>query len=616
MAETKFRNETVLGDWRLGRQIGSGGQGEVWEVRPAAKKVPTPPRAMKICVAKDELGRQRFRQEVEILRGLKHPGIMAVYDASLEWKEEPKTKLECAFYVMERCDTSLESLTWLSAVPFYAVQLFKEICEAVAHLHSLSPPVLHRDIKPQNVLVGVEPRRLVLTDFGIAKVPQDGPGLTQTHEVVGTAFYRAPEAHNGATYATEVYSLGRTLEFMLTGKHPTGLQPMPLPASAHLSETAREALYKFLRKASAPMPEERFKDVAELLAELPELMVVTRAEMTKPAFSSVTSVPATASLAPDGGSQQRTAAFWYEHTKEILRRNDKMAWREVSKTRRTEMHKSLFAWRQDHGNRHLGTFDDLMRMTDGALSAIERQIAEMVAVSEFPQDGFGDGKFIIGDLLNISDWQRGSSPNEVLKVPNALVYACTNLLGALALSTERPAACLPICSHPVPDQASSSGEVPVWRAPDFYNQPVSLGGDSSVAWRYVFTLPERHSWLLEVFGALREYQISLMGYWWVLAFVELADSLTRTERATNDDWYRLPLGFLLEKEEIVQAGYRQAFPSAQALEALATGAKCSTKAIYEKWDQRLLELKDAAPGFGPSARIPITPRLNLPPLPR
>jgi serine/threonine protein kinase len=156
--------------------------------------------------------------------------------------------------------------------PAVLLALFREACEAVAHLHRAD--VLHRDIKPSNVLLMLdpaEPMRAVIADLGIASLEDEQGDLTATHETVGTPLYRAPESiiPGGQTKASDVYSLGKTLQAILSGQAPREMGPRSLPRHASLSETLWHALDGVIARACAHDPSVRYLNAEAFLDALP-----------------------------------------------------------------------------------------------------------------------------------------------------------------------------------------------------------------------------------------------------------------------------------------------------------------------------------------------------------
>jgi tRNA A-37 threonylcarbamoyl transferase component Bud32 len=209
-----------LGKWMIDEDLGQGGMGSVYlahEVQADGAPV-TPPRQAAVKVLSASLAQEvgfldRFQREILALQKLKHPNIVQFYEAGQH--------AGSYFYVMEyvegpRFDDLLKEfgkLPW-DEVLTLAVQ----ICAALKHAHDHG--IIHRDIKPTNLILGKD-GLVKLLDFGVAKVFANSP-LTATHAVVGTADFMSPEqaAGKAITKRSDLYSLGVVMYKLLTGRAP------------------------------------------------------------------------------------------------------------------------------------------------------------------------------------------------------------------------------------------------------------------------------------------------------------------------------------------------------------------------------------------------------------
>lgn len=199
----------VMSRFEVREQLGSGGFGTVyraWDERLERD----------VAVKVIDLGGQpveRVLREAQAVARLNHPGVLTLYELGEDGRS--------AYLVSElveggtMADLQREGLLSDRDVGEAAVDL----CEALEHAHSRG--VVHRDIKPQNVLLTAEERRAKLMDFGIARV-LDGAGITATGDIVGTLAYMAPEQAEGEEAGPEadVYSLALTLYEAWSGENP------------------------------------------------------------------------------------------------------------------------------------------------------------------------------------------------------------------------------------------------------------------------------------------------------------------------------------------------------------------------------------------------------------
>src|SRR3954462_7032911 len=250
----------VLERYRLGGRPGSGGFGTVWLAhderldRPVAvKRVPTA----------DAEQAERARREALVAARLSHPGIVALYEAGAG---------ESACYLVSELVRG-ETLGVLEAEGALSdrdvVEIGLALCDALAHAHARG--VVHRDVKPGNVIVPESPEdggaAAKLTDFGIARVVGDD-ALTRTGDVLGTLAYMAPEQAEGrgASPASDLYALGLVLYEALAGVNPVrGATPAetarrigdPVPPLARLRRDLPRPLCAALDAAIEVDPRER-----------------------------------------------------------------------------------------------------------------------------------------------------------------------------------------------------------------------------------------------------------------------------------------------------------------------------------------------------------------------
>ncbi|MGA9421430.1 MAG: tetratricopeptide repeat protein [Rhodanobacteraceae bacterium] len=211
-----------LGPWLAGKMIGRGGTGEVYAAT-RTDGVFEQRVAIKLLRYEASGEFERFNAERRILARLEHPGIARLLDGGMTSDGRPYTVMEYVegHSITEYCREHRSSLS-------ERLDLFAQVCDAVAFAHRNL--VIHRDLKPGNILVDNE-KRVKLLDFGIAKLI-DAAAMRRDAEVTIAPFtpdYAAPEQLSGqpVTTATDVYALGVLLFELLTGERPLRLQGLP-----------------------------------------------------------------------------------------------------------------------------------------------------------------------------------------------------------------------------------------------------------------------------------------------------------------------------------------------------------------------------------------------------
>lgn len=206
----------VLGDrYELRERIGSGGMGTVWRAHDRTMGRYVAVKLLHEGLAADSTFGERFRAEARSAARLTHPHVVAVFDTG-EQDGIP-------YIVMELVEgKSLHTvLADHGPLPVNEVaRLGRAITGALAHAHGRG--LIHRDMKPANVLLEDGSREPKVADFGIAKGLEDTAGLTRTGGLIGTAAYLSPEQVSGhpATPASDVYAVGCLLYACLVGEPP------------------------------------------------------------------------------------------------------------------------------------------------------------------------------------------------------------------------------------------------------------------------------------------------------------------------------------------------------------------------------------------------------------
>jgi len=266
-----------LGRYRIESKLGAGGMAEVFQAldtaldRRVAVKIITP------AFAADSQFRERFLREAKVVASLDHPHILPLFDVG---EEEG-----LPFLVMPLVagGTLAEHLRGRRPLPLEQVALWvAQIGSALDAAHGAG--ILHRDVKPGNILIG-QGGRLLLSDFGIARLGEVTTRLTRTGTVIGTPIYMAPEVAHGevAGHQADLYSLAVMAFEMLTGRppfegesvlsilHQHAVKPPPLVRSlaASLPAAIDEAIGRGLAKEPQGRPSTCTAFAETLLAALP-----------------------------------------------------------------------------------------------------------------------------------------------------------------------------------------------------------------------------------------------------------------------------------------------------------------------------------------------------------
>ncbi len=301
--------------YRVAAEVGQGGMAIVYRAYDERLARPVAIKMMRPQFAGDPTFLARFRREAVALANLLHPNLAAVWDSG-EAEGIP-------FIVMEYVDGDNLKTHIVAEAPMPAdrvINLMIQVCEGVGAAHRAG--LVHRDLKPQNILL-TRGGQVKVTDFGIARsVSAAAVSRTQTGQVWGTAQYIAPEQAAGQQIspATDVYSLGVIMFEMLTGRLPfEGDTPLALatqhlqaepPTLRSVNPKAPPGLEMIVTRAMQKRPEMRYPDADALCSALkayqrlgeqitgPIPVIASRAPVAQPTRPPATTAPRQSPLSP------------------------------------------------------------------------------------------------------------------------------------------------------------------------------------------------------------------------------------------------------------------------------------------------------------------------------
>jgi hypothetical protein len=306
----------IDGRYRVIRQLGVGGMARVLLARDEQLGREVAVKVFPPAVADDSEDARRRRDEVTLLAGLSHPGLVVLFDAALD--------AEPAYLTMEHVvgESLAERLRRGPLPTAEAGALAIALAEALAFVHARG--IVHRDIKPSNILLpetttgtGAPAK---LADFGIARLI-DGSRVTATGSVMGTAAYISPEQASGlpASPASDIYALGIVLVECLTAQHPfpgTALESASarLTQAPHLGDTKLATHRELLSRMTALDPGDR-PTAAEVVSDLSgdaKTLVMAPAEAPTVPVSEVANIgsPALAARGPKATRRSTLHRRW------------------------------------------------------------------------------------------------------------------------------------------------------------------------------------------------------------------------------------------------------------------------------------------------------------------
>jgi serine/threonine protein kinase len=255
-------NSPSLPNYQIESLLGSGGFGSSYLARRQSDGLPCVVKVLAWDRLKDWKSLELFEREAKVLQGLSHPQVPPF----VEYIQQDQSLCLVQGYIPgQSLDQRLEKKGNLT--PAQALDLALSVTEILVYLQGFSPPLIHRDIKPGNLILDAKDRPFLI-DFGAVRdTLTQGPKGGST--VVGTFGYMAPEQFQGRAYpATDIYSLGVTLIYALTRKSPEELENNGLSLLFRPWVQLPEAFADVLEKMIAPDWQHRYTDALALQADL------------------------------------------------------------------------------------------------------------------------------------------------------------------------------------------------------------------------------------------------------------------------------------------------------------------------------------------------------------
>ena len=272
--------------YKIMELIGGGGMSHVYLAEDMILNREVAIKVLRYDFSNEEELHRRFQREALAATSLAHPNIVSIYDVGNDG--------DYHFIVMEyiKGKTLKQYIQEFSPIaPAKAIQIMKQLISAIEHAHDYQ--IIHRDIKPQNILVD-QSGNVKITDFGIATT-LTATSYTKTNSVIGTVHYLSPEQARGgvASHKSDIYALGIVLYELLTGELPFSGESAVSIALKHLqSETPSvraynssipQSLENVVLKATAKDPSHRYSNVSEMGVDIETALLATR--LNEPKYS-------------------------------------------------------------------------------------------------------------------------------------------------------------------------------------------------------------------------------------------------------------------------------------------------------------------------------------------
>ena len=276
-----IKGQLIDNRYKIIKSIGEGGMANVYLAFDTILEREVAVKILRGDLAEDEKFVRRFQREANSASSLKHPNIVEVYDVG---EDDGKY-----FIVMEYINgKTLKSLIKKRGILTLeeVIDIMLQLTSAVSCAHDSY--IIHRDIKPQNVMI-LEDGRVKITDFGIAMALNNNE-LTQTNSVMGSVHYLPPEQANGSgsTIKSDIYSLGILMFELLTGKLPfkgenaveIAIKQMrePIPSVRSISPDIPQSVENVVLKACAKNPKNRYETARDMFEDIKTCMDPVRSD--------------------------------------------------------------------------------------------------------------------------------------------------------------------------------------------------------------------------------------------------------------------------------------------------------------------------------------------------
>ena len=257
--------ELLINKYQIIDILGQGGVGITYRARDIEIDRIVAIKALSLKRAKDWKAIELFDREAKILSQLNHPAIPQYIDSF-----QVDTEIDRQYYIVQ---TLAEGQSLFDAVESgwkptitEAKDIAVQVLEILTYLHTLNPPVIHRDLKPQNIVIN-DDGKIYLVDFG--SVQDTYYTVTGGSTVVGTYGYMAPEQFRGQAYlSTDLYGLGTTLLYLLTGTDPAVLPQKKLKIEFRKFVSLPKDFANWIDRLLEPEPTRRFRTAELALAVL------------------------------------------------------------------------------------------------------------------------------------------------------------------------------------------------------------------------------------------------------------------------------------------------------------------------------------------------------------
>lgn len=292
----------------------------------------------------------------------------------------------------------------------------------------------------------------------------------------------------------------------------------------------------------------------------------------------------------------------YSAALDIIRCDDMVAWRTLVRDARKPIPEELAKWRgkfEGHGlaSRREGDRSNLLEILKDAAAEGIVIYAPLLGVAMAGivscKQKFNNQIAVLDEILYPRNWNR-SGLTDIVGLPETVAFVYQSLHGATCLSTEQLTIAARLARERVGEGPAGKGSVALYKTSEIIGWPATLGGNSKIAWEFLWELPERWPWLNEVFGDPDDYRVALCAYYMSLNIIELVDCVSDKQTGILDQAdlrLEVPIRTPLMPREIVRRAYRLLLANPDQVRDLWRSRKVTQDEIQLVWPKWISHTK-------------------------
>jgi hypothetical protein len=351
--------------------------------------------------------------------------------------------------------------------------------------------------------------------------------------------------------------------------------------------------------------EENYQEQLEhLLRELHNAPRILKPPLGQSPFSKGASTTAARSEPPKPLTLGRTVTdvkITFTAALDAIRHDDMIAWRALVREARKPVQEMLAIWRSKYEKKVWTSSrgDTLSTRSDGLMDRAAEGIEPYTSLFGIALGGvvsrnskFNNQVSILDDVLYSKHWNRSGS-TDIVGLPETVAFVYQALHGATCLSTDQLGLAIRLARERVGEGPGGRSSVPLYKTSEIIGWPPTLGGNSKIAWEFLWDLSDRWTWLIEVFGDTDDYRVALCAYYMSLNIIELVDCIADNQTQILEQEhirFDVPLRTPVMPREIVRRAYRLMITNPDQVRDLWRSKNVhenNVRGIWSKWIEHI-----------------------------